>query len=203
MIKGVIFDWGGVLIKQPTPEMWTHCANQLGITTDQYYETYKKWKHQLQRGDITTAQYWEKLKEDWGCPIPEDQLYTEGLLHAWQPFEKMFELVKNLKKNGYVTGFLSNCEKMCEPLFFEKHMDELFDVIVFSSSEGTRKPEKKIYEITLDRMKKHNIPAEQCVFIDNKPKNIVACEEVGMKGIVFTSPEQTIAALKEMDVKVD
>jgi FMN phosphatase YigB (HAD superfamily) len=35
-----------------------------------------------------------------------------------------------------------------------------------------------------------NLPAEECVFTDDKKINVEAAEKLGMHGIVFQSPEQ-------------
>ncbi|GAB5518008.1 MAG: HAD-IA family hydrolase [Rhodothermales bacterium] len=67
-----------------------------------------------------------------------------------------------------------------------------FEGILVSGREGLKKPDPKIYELLLDR---YDLAAEDCAFIDDSERNIVAAEKLDIHGICFTSAEQTRAAL--------
>ena len=73
-------------------------------------------------------------------------------------------------------------------------IDELFELVVDSAFEGTRKPEPRIYEITLERL---GLEAEDCAFIDDVEVNVTAARELGMHGIHFRDTDQVIAELDE------
>ena len=45
-----------------------------------------------------------------------------------------------------------------------------------------RKPEKKIYELTLEKIKRCSA---ECVFIDNSVKNLEVASKLGMQTILF------------------
>ena len=53
-----------------------------------------------------------------------------------------------------------------------------------------RKPEKKIYELTLEQTKK--CPAE-CLFIDNSVKNLAVASEMGIRPILFNRDNEDYA----------
>ena len=64
----------------------------------------------------------------------------------------------------------------------------LFRKKYFSHEIKMAKPNKKLFEHVLADL---NIEASKCIFIDDKQKNIDAARECGIRGIVFSSVEQT------------
>jgi putative hydrolase of the HAD superfamily len=73
-------------------------------------------------------------------------------------------------------------------------VDDLFDVVVESSSEGVRKPTAAIYERTLDRL---GVPAHRAAFLDDLEDNIVGAQAVGLHSILVT--EEYSVALTQLD----
>jgi HAD superfamily hydrolase (TIGR01509 family) len=63
----------------------------------------------------------------------------------------------------------------------------MFDVLVFSCVEGVMKPDRRIYEITLERL---GSMAGQAVFIDDRQDYIQGAEDVGLNTILFKSIDQ-------------
>jgi FMN phosphatase YigB (HAD superfamily) len=72
---------------------------------------------------------------------------------------------------------------------------EKFDGVVVSGLERLVKPDPRIYRVFCER---YGFAPQTCVFIDDSEPNIVAARRYGMKGIVFTSPEQLRAELIEL-----
>jgi len=61
-----------------------------------------------------------------------------------------------------------------------------FAGIVVSGDEGVIKPDRRIFEILLDR---YRIDAGEAVFIDDNPANARAATALGLHGIHFRSPD--------------
>lgn len=74
---------------------------------------------------------------------------------------------------------------------------KLFEGIVVSGMEHTRKPYPKIYEILLDR---YQIEAEKCLFIDDNKDNVDAARQLGMAAIYFKNPDQLNLDLVHMGI---
>ena len=66
-----------------------------------------------------------------------------------------------------------------------------------SGYEKCVKPEERIYRILLER---YSLDAGECVFIDDLQANIDGARAVGMRGILFTGPEEAKKALIDMGV---
>lgn len=64
---------------------------------------------------------------------------------------------------------------------------ERFEGIVVSGDERLVKPDPAIYRTLFDR---YGVRAEDSVFIDDSAKNVAAAQALGMRGVLFQSPEQ-------------
>jgi 2-haloacid dehalogenase len=62
-----------------------------------------------------------------------------------------------------------------------------FDDHVISGIEGVAKPDRRIFEILLER---HGLRPQSTVFIDDHTPNIVAAQELGITAIQYTSPQR-------------
>jgi HAD superfamily hydrolase (TIGR01509 family) len=71
--------------------------------------------------------------------------------------------------------------------------DELFDAVVISGEVGMRKPEPRIFEHVLRLI---DLPATECVFVDDLPHNVTAAVELGFVGVVHRTYDETAAELE-------
>src|SRR3989344_2338485 len=62
-----------------------------------------------------------------------------------------------------------------------------FQYIIISAELGLKKPDKAFYEKALQIIKAN---AEECLFIDDKKKNCLGAEAIGIKSIVFKDAKQ-------------
>ena len=69
-------------------------------------------------------------------------------------------------------------------------VDEIFDVVVDSAFVGTRKPEPRIYGLTLEAL---GVDAGSALFIDDIEANCTGARELGIHAVWFQSSEQAIA----------
>ena len=197
MIRAVIFDWGGVLIDDPAPGLIDYFAKALGVTGEALVHAYIKFVQEFQKGMMSEHTLWERLCAELGVRRSYNPtLWRDAVRYVCSPRDEMFSLAAHLKDTGYKVGVLSNAEIAVMEYFYEQAYD-VFDVTVFSCAEGTRKPEQKIYEIALDRLQ---LMPHEAVFIDDKEENIAAAVELGIHGILFTSPEQVIKELAALSV---
>ncbi len=196
-IKAVVFDWGGVLIDDPASGLVRYCSRALGVSAEQFAETHEKYIPEFQKGLISELEFWKKICNDLDVATPKGySLWSEAFRHVYSPKEEMFQLVTSLKKNSYQTGILSNTEAPAVKCFHD-HNYQMFDVLIFSCHEKTRKPERRIYEITLSRLETK--PSET-VFIDNRNDYIQGARQIGIKTILFKDPSDTIEKLTSYSI---
>lgn len=113
-------------------------------------------------------------------------------------FSGMKDLLLKLKEN-YKLGFISNTTVFESVVLDNWDIRNIFDVVSFSWELGLKKPNKEIFDITLE---KFNINPEEAIFIDDGENNIKKAIEYGLSGIVFKSVEQLKNELKKLNIKI-
>ncbi|MHA2389657.1 MAG: HAD family hydrolase, partial [Candidatus Hodarchaeales archaeon] len=177
MIKGIIFDLGGVLIDNPAQLMKSYIMSKLEISETDLNAVTSPLMPSFQKGFIDEKEFWRRVLKGTSLKMEvSTSIWTEAIENAYSPKLEMFCLVKTLKRHGLKIGILSNTEI---PVFnFLSSKDySIFDFLVYSCLEGTRKPEKKIYMLAIDRM---GFKAEEIIFVDDSEENIRASQENGL-----------------------
>jgi putative hydrolase of the HAD superfamily len=203
-IEAVVSDFGGVLT---TPLLGSFMAFQdtTGIATEDLgkamaaiaEEDGENPLYRLERGEITEAAFLERLAEGLEPLLghrPELHRFKEIYFEALDPNEPMIELMRELKGDGYRMAMLTNNVREWEPLWRSMlPVDEIFEAVVDSGFVGVRKPEPRIYEMTLERI---GLPGEACLFVDDLPHNCDGAREAGMTAVHFRDNEQAIAEIR-------
>jgi len=199
MIKAIVFDWGSVLIDYPISASISYCAELLNVDRELFERTFKQYVTMFQKGEIIEDLLWKNISKKLKIQKPTTpSLCREAFHNVYTPKKEMFQLAANLKKNGYKIGFLSNTELPMMNYFKEQQYD-MFDVAVFSCVEGTVKPERRIYEILLERLR---VKAYEVVLIDDIKEYIKVAQDIGMKGILFENPQQIKRELTAFGVRI-
>ena len=147
----------------------------------------------MERGEITEDAFLALLTEHLEPLLghhPEMHRFREIYFEALQPNPEMIELMRELKGEGYRMAMLTNNVREWEPLWRSMlPVDEIFETVVDSGFVGCRKPESKIYALTLDRLDE---PAEACLFVDDVLINCEGARKAGLQAVHFQDNEQAI-----------
>ena len=143
VIKAVIFDWGGVLIENPTEGILRYCREVLGIGTGCMLAAYRKLIPYLQEGKISEEEFWKGVRRRTGAKgaMPAS-LWLEAFEHSYVEKKDVFAVAHALHGRGCRTGILSNTEKPARPIM-ERDSYRIFDPVVLSWQVGSAKPQKK------------------------------------------------------------
>lgn len=200
MIRGIVCDFGGVLTS-PMTASFLSWGEEVGIDLAQLGEavqvvTDRDGAHplfELECGRITEADFMrvlgEAVSELAGRAIPMHD-FSERLWSGLSANEPMVALMVELKQAEYRMALLTNNVKEWGPLWRAKvPVDDIFELVVDSAYVGMRKPDPKIYELTLERF---GLPAAECLFIDDFESNCDAARELGMQAVQYVDAEQAI-----------
>jgi putative hydrolase of the HAD superfamily len=151
----------------------------------------------LERGEITEAEFLAGLEQGLaavlGRPVSLDG-FAARMMGALEPNEALFAYYRGLRDRGVRLALLTNNVREWEPLWRTKlPIDDVFELVVDSAFVGMRKPEPRIYELTLERL---GLPAEACVFVDDLQVNVDAAKALGMRGVVYRHTAQAIAEIE-------
>jgi putative hydrolase of the HAD superfamily len=203
-VEAIVSDFGGVLT---TPLLGSFMAFQdtTGISTEDLGKAMaavaakdgENPLYRLERGDITELAFLERLGEGLEPLLghrPALHRFKEIYFEALDPNEPMIELMRELKAEGYRMAMLTNNVREWEPLWRPMlPVDEIFEAVVDSGFVGVRKPEPRIYELTLERI---GLPAEACLFVDDLAHNCDGARTAGMSAVHFRDNEQAIAEIR-------
>jgi putative hydrolase of the HAD superfamily len=131
-----------------------------------------------------------QLSEQLGRTIGMDGFGERYFAHL-KPNERMIGYMRDLRERGYKLAICTNNVREWEERWRAMlPVEEIFDVVVDSAFVGARKPEPRIYELTLEAL---GVEAASAVLIDDIELNCTGAREVGIQAVWFQSSEQAIA----------
>ena len=200
----MISDFGGVLT---TPLIESFMAFQdetgismetLGVTMQSIAEAEGEHPlYELERGNTTEVDFLERMADELEHALghrPEMHRFSETYFKALKPNKPMIELMRELKGDGYRMALLTNNVREWEPTWRSMlPVDEIFELVVDSAYVGCRKPEARIYEITLERL---GLPGSACLFVDDVNVNCDGARTLGLTAVHFRDNEQAIPEIR-------
>ncbi len=191
-IRAVVFDVGGVLEFTPRTG-WV-----------------EKWEAQL---NLEPGGLYSRLAEVWRAgsigTISEADVETRiGALLGLEPEQVqalMFDLweeylgTQNVElttyfaqlRPTYKTAILSNSFVGAREKEHARYQfGDLCDLIIYSHEVGLRKPERRIFELTCERL---GVAPHEVVFLDDVEESVAAARDLGMQAILFQTTTQAIA----------
>lgn len=195
MIQNYIFDFGNVLARfDPEALTAVHVkdADALKTISDVVFD--RLYWDQLDKGAITDdevkAQMCSRLPKvlhESACRVYDDWIISMPTITG------MKELIIDIRSHGGKLYLLSNISIGFANMYHQnrpvKEILDLFDGLVFSGTVGLVKPNRDIYEHILKRF---DLKADECVFIDDNADNIAAAKAVGIHGYVFNGDVNTL-----------
>jgi len=204
-IRAIVSDFGGVLTT-PLLQSFMAFQDQTGITTETLGRGMQAAAEangenplfEMERGEITEVAFLELLTDHLEPLLghrPEMHRFKEIYFEALNPNPPMIELMRELKEAGYRMAMLTNNVREWEPLWRSMlPVDEIFETVVDSGFVGCRKPESRIYELTLERIAE---PPEACLFVDDVLVNVEGARRAGLQAVHFQDNEQAIGEIRE------
>jgi putative hydrolase of the HAD superfamily len=110
----------------------------------------------------------------------------------------MIDFMRELRGRGLRMALLTNNVREWESTWraMLPELDQIFEVVVDSAFVGMRKPERGIYELTLERLGSGLEPSD-CIFVDDLEINCSTARELGMTAVQFDSTEQARAEVED------
>src|SRR3972149_1504306 len=201
MIHAVIFDVGGVLHTSIGELVKKDICKTLGISEKQYTSACKIFIPLYNTGEITDEKEFWKMFITYTkskAKVPGYSLWCREFLRKYQIQKEVMEIVSDIKSNDIKVAILSNTIEPHARVNREKGGYSPFEIVILSSEVGIRKPDVRIYELTL---KKLGVKASDAVFIDDSAENVKAAEVLGIHGIVFKDANQLKVELTKIGIK--
>lgn len=199
-IEAIITDFGGVLTS-PLQESFVGVLGTAGISLEELGKamvavTERQGSNpliELETGRVSEQAFMDALADELstqrGSRVDLDG-FGERYFQHLHPNDALIDYMRALRERGYRLAICTNNVREWEARWRAMlPVDELFDVIVDSARVGVRKPEPRIYEITLERL---GTAPQATLFIDDVELNCEGARKVGIGALRFRSTEQAI-----------
>ena len=199
-IQLIVSDFGGVICAFDYRIFCERLARRIGRSVDEIFARLFGGELQLEfeRGALSGRAYHQEVM---------------GLLQAEVPYDEFFRMYGDIFTEVPATCDLLRRLATRYPLYLLSDTNEihfgyvrqtvgavrLFEQFVVSYEVGVLKPDPRIYQEVLRRS---GLPAEACVFIDDRPGNVEGARRVGMQALLFQSAERCAAELQSLGVVI-
>jgi glucose-1-phosphatase len=184
MIKAIIFDIGGVLIRTEDRGPRAALEERMGLAPGEaeFLVLNSEQGRQAQLGAVTAGEHWAWVQQHFGL--------TEAGLHDFRTAfwggdrvdTELLAYIRSLRPR-YQTAIISNAmDDLNETVQRLDPTGDLFDLVVGSAYERVMKPDPTIYLRTLERLGRQ--PSE-ALFIDDAAANIAGAQHVGLATIHY------------------
>jgi epoxide hydrolase-like predicted phosphatase len=198
-IKAFIFDFGGVLYRNPELHWMRRWTSLLGLNDDPVVNALlaepeeSPYVMDLMLGKISEDDIWQIAADRYHVSEAVARRIRRGVLSKKRKNLPMADFLAGLRPQ-YKTAILSNASTNARQMFAEvMNIDQLVDIIIISAEEGLIKPDERIYNLALDRL---GVSPDEVVFLDDRRVNVEAARRLGINAIQFHNTAQALADLQ-------
>lgn len=194
-IRAVVFDIGGVLETTPDTGMTKKWEQRLHLQPGELDERIAGVWRDGALGKCSEEFVQQSLSKTFGMDRAQvdafmDDLWEEYLGTLNAPLATYFSSLRP----RYQTALLSNSFVGARNREMERyHFDEMTDLIIYSHEIGIAKPERRIFELTCERL---GVRPAEMIFLDDAKRHIIAARECGIHAILFQDTVQAIADIE-------
>ena len=202
-IKAIVFDYGQVISLRQDPKTIDRLAVKAGTAREKFEPILWALRVDYDRGLITAQEYYRRILSRLGISKDDESIneMVEMDLTSWKNINSgTVSLMEDIKNAGYTLGILSNMPhdflawaRKNIPVFSLPH------VALFSCEVNLIKPEKAIYEKLLSLT---GVEAGELVFFDDNAENVRSAVSVGIKAMLWESPENARRELLSLGVRL-
>jgi len=185
-LRAVIFDYGNVICRPPTPQQLSEAAALCGLTVEKFLEAFWRKRREYDRGADAKA-YWQDIAASSGR-VFDNAMVAELIrreVDFWGRFDaRVLSWAQDLRRAGLRTGILSNLPRtLGQKLRADAEFLNHFDQVTFSYELGAIKPEPEIYRHAIHGL---GVEPAEALFLDDRPDNVAGARAAGIYAEIFT-----------------
>ena len=202
-IKSVIFDLGGVVVDLDFSNFYNRIISQSPLNKPQTPIILEFFRQSdiYHQGMMSDDEFYHLACDLLQvCELDQKSFYAafNSIISGFNP--EIVEIIGKIKENNkFKLLCLSNVNSSHWESLLKKKWGFLkyFDELILSHEVHMTKPDKKIFEYTIE---KAGCKPEEIVFIDDGINNVRAARELGIIGIKFTNKEDLVKELKNLKI---
>ncbi len=176
----LLIDMYGVILNEPKGRVLDYARDIL--SSDEYKRVESTiWSERLfdkaGLGEIDSNEFFKRIGLD------DTEYHMKQYLDKYLTLDSGFTDFAEKVKDRYELVLLSNDVSEWSSFITRKFgLDKYFSHKIISADVKCRKPELRMYDLTLDKIGRS---AYECIFIDNTVENLLGAEEVGISPVLF------------------
>ena len=200
-ITTLFWDIGGVILTNGWDTASRKAAAEVfHLDWDEFHERHDLSFPAFDSGNISMNEYLNRTLFYRTRKFTREEFSAFMFAQSKEYPESRAVLAKAAKTGKYFIGSINNEPmELNEYRIAEFHLRRDFQVFFSSCYLHTRKPEETIYRMALEVTQR---PAEECIFIDDRPLNLENPRKLGMRTIHYQNAEQLRGELKKYGVEV-
>jgi len=201
MIRGVLFDYGGVIADGGNGgQISSRLSEALSLPPESTEKILLPLFVKFTRELIDEANFWQEIE------MKAHQQITEAQRHIWddwwgtEPYPEMLEVIAKLKAAQIPVGLLSNIIPPAKRIIEASGGYSHFDFAILSCEVGYAKPDAEIYDMAIAKF--NGLQSEELVFVDDQTKCMPPAQALGIETILAVDTDQVIDDLRKLDLLV-
>jgi len=191
-MKAIIFDFDRVCTIPTDPKLITDIiAEEYELSREKVEQAIKQYDHAYLTGKISNGFFVESIAQDLDIDLPE-VLFNEKFFYERKIDTNLLDVIQKIRKKYSTYLATNNFAEMKKRI--TTPLKAYFDGFFFSCDLGHTKDEREFFEQLLESV---SIKGEECLFIDDKVKNIEVAKQCGMQIIHYNTSLHTLDYLKE------
>ncbi|MBI5302666.1 MAG: HAD family phosphatase [Chloroflexi bacterium] len=190
-IRAIILDVGGVILHERDHTKRFEWEARLGLSQGQLTRLVldsEPAKHAAS-GLVAEPEVWRAVGSQLGLSDEQTWELQRDFWSSEQLDTVFVQFLQGLRP-PYKVGILSNAWSDARSIHNSKFkFDAWMDGAIYSAEVKLLKPDPRIYELALSQL---NLPADACVFVDDKLSNVQVAQTLGMCGVWYRDTPQTI-----------
>jgi putative hydrolase of the HAD superfamily len=178
MIKAILFDADGVVLKKYKEYFSLQFAREYGAPLDEVTEFFKTTFKECQEGRADLKEELEKLLPKWGWKNGTDAFLEYWFTTDVEVDSEVLRVIEEYRRKGIKCYLATDQEKYRGEYLRKKvGLDMYFDECFFSCELGASKSHPEFFVQVLARL---NLPASEVAYRDDDKKNVEVAKGLGI-----------------------
>lgn len=195
-----MFDYGDVVGYFDKNEYLLELKEKLGITQEEVDDLWAAFHKEVKEKEVAPRQFFDDYAKKHYWKVDLNEITDRAAQKANKVYQDMQNLIIKLKQANYRIGLLSNVGEKGAKNIRKNGFYDPFDPVILSCEIGVSKPDPKAYLHLLTALQ---VPAEKCIFIDDKASNIDAAKALHIDGIHYISVEELVKELQKRGINLE
>jgi len=196
MIKAIVFDIGGVILRTEDPSIRKELSQKYGLQREELEDrVFNSSAAQASTiGQVREEAVWQNIAEKLDLPPEAIEDFKDSFWAGDRLDQDLVDFLQNSRRE-YATALLSNAWDGIRSQLEEKYgikEGQTVDHILISSELGVAKPDPKIYRILADILL---CEFQEILFVDDFIENVIAARELGIQAIHYQSGMNLISKI--------